>query len=208
MDREQIPIRGYQPGDRDDVYRICLQTASNGGDGTAIFRDPRLPGDVYAVPYAIFEPSLTLVAEDADGVGGYVVATLESQEFGRRLERDWWPAMRARHPEPPPDLARGLSVQERTALSNIHHSWKPGQHVPSGYPSHLHINLLPPLQGHGAGRRLIAALLARLREQGSPGVHLASGLANLRAAGFYWHLGFTELAATDMHMFAMDLRDL
>ncbi len=207
MDREQIPIRGYHPDDRDDVYRICLQTASNGGDGTAIFRDPRLPGDVYAVPYAIFEPSLTLVAEDADGVGGYVVATLDSQQFGRRLERDWWPAMRARHPEPPPDLARGLSVQERTALSNIHHSWKPGQHVPSGYPSHLHINLLPPLQGHGAGRRLIATLLARLREQGSPGVHLASGRANLRAAGFYRHLGFTELAATDMHMFAMDLRD-
>ena len=207
MDREQIRIRGYQPGDRDDVYRVCLQTANNGGDGTAIFRDPRLPGDVYAVPYAIFEPSLTLVAEDADGVGGYVVATLDSQQFGRRLERDWWPAMRARHPEPPPDLARGLSVQERTALSNIHHSWKPGQHVPSGYPSHLHINLLPPLQGRGVGRRLIATLLARLREQGSPGVHLASGRANLRAAGFYRHLGFTELAATDMHMFAMDLRD-
>jgi len=206
MSREQIQIREYQPDDRDQVYRICLQTANNGGDGTAIFRDPRLPGDVYAVPYAIFEPSLTLVAEDADRVGGYVVATLDSQEFGRRLERDWWPAMRARHPEPPPDLARGLSVQERTALSNIHHSWKPGQHVPSGYPSHLHINLLPPLQGRGVGRRLIATLLARLREQGSPGVHLASGLANLRGPGFYRHLGFTELAASDMHMFAMDLR--
>jgi len=206
MDGEQIRIRGYQPDDRDEVYRICLQTADNGGDGTAIFRDPRLPGDVYAVPYAIFEPSLTLVAEDAGGVGGYVVATLDSQDFGRRLERDWWPAVRTRHPEPPPDLARGLSVQERTALRNIHHSWKPGQHVPSGYPSHLHINLLPPLQGRGVGRRLIATLLARLSEQGSPGVHLASGLANLRAAGFYRHLGFTELAASDMHMFAMDLR--
>ena len=207
MDCEQIRIRGYQPDDRDEVYRICLQTANNGGDGTAIFRDPRLPGDVYAVPYAILEPSLTLVAEDAGGVGGYIVATLDSQEFGRRLERDWWPAMRARHPEPPPDLAPGLSVQERTALSNIHHCWKPGQNVPSGYPSHLHINLLPPLQGRGVGRRLIATLLARLREQGSAGVHLASRLANLRAAGFYRHLGFTELAASDMHLFAMDLRD-
>ena len=204
MDRERIRIRGYQPEDRDEVYRICLQTANNGGDGTAIFRDPRLPGDVYAVPYAVFEPGLTLVAEDAGGVGGYIVATLDSQEFGRRLERDWWPAMRARHPEPAPDLARGLSVQERTALSNIHHCWKPGQHVPAGYPSHLHVNLLPPMQGRGVGRRLIAALLAMLRQEGSPGVHLTSGLANLRAAGFYRHLGFTELEASDMHMFAMD----
>jgi ribosomal protein S18 acetylase RimI-like enzyme len=207
MDSEQIRIREYQPDDRAAVYRICLQTANNGGDGTAIFRDPRLPGDVYAVPYAILEPSLALVAEDAGGVGGYVVATLDSHEFGRRLEREWWPAIRARHPEPPPGLAEQLSDQERTALRNIHHCWKPGENVPSGYPSHLHINLLPALQGRGAGRRLTANLLARLREQGSPGVHLATRLTNLRAAGFYRHLGFTELAASDMHLFAMDLSD-
>ena len=100
-----------------------------------------------------------------------------------------------------------LSVQERTALSNIHQSWKPGEDVPIGYPSHLHINLLPQLQGRGVGRRLIETLLARLREQGSPGLHLATRLTNLRAAGFYRHLGFTELAASDKHMFAMDLRD-
>jgi ribosomal protein S18 acetylase RimI-like enzyme len=206
MHGEQIRIRGYQPGDRDDVYRICLQTADNGGDGTAIFGDPRLPGDVYAVPYAIFEPSVALVAEDAGGVSGYIVAALDTQEFGRRLDRDWWPAMRARHPEPSPDPGRELSAQERTALSNIHHCWMPGQNVPRGYPSHLHINLLPPLQGRGAGRRLIAALLDRLREQGSQGVHLATRLTNLRAAGFYRHLGFTELPASDMHIFAMDLR--
>jgi hypothetical protein len=40
---------------------------------------------------------------------------------------------------------------------------------------------------------------------GSPGVHLTSGLENERAAGFYQHLGFTELPAADMHLFAMDL---
>src|SRR5258706_16205477 len=103
MDREQIRIRGYQPGDRDDVYRVCLQTANNGGDGTGIFRDPRLPGDVYAVPYAIFEPSLTLVAEDTGRVGGYIVATLDSQEFGRRLEK----RLVARDARPVPRTATG-----------------------------------------------------------------------------------------------------
>jgi ribosomal protein S18 acetylase RimI-like enzyme len=204
---EQVRIREYQPDDRDELYRICLLTSNNGGDGTASFRDPRLPGDVYAVPYAILEPSLAFVAEDADGVGGYVVAALDTQEFGRRMELDWLPAVRARHPEQPPHLASGLSVQERTALRNIHESWKPGEDVPSGYPSHLHINLLPPLQARGVGRRLIAALLARLREQGSTGVHLATHVTNVRAAGFYRHLGFTELATTDAHLFAMDLRN-
>jgi ribosomal protein S18 acetylase RimI-like enzyme len=202
----QIRIRGFQPGDRDELGRICLLTSNNGGDGTAIFRDPSMPGDVYAVPYAVLEPSLALVAETAHGVGGYSVATLDTKDFGRRLERDWWPAMRARYPEPPPHLAGELSAQERTALGNIHHTWLPGQDVPSGYPSHLHINLLPPLQGRGVGRRLIAALLGRLRDQGSPGVHLGTHLTNVRAAGFYRHLGFSELAASGMHLFAMDLR--
>jgi ribosomal protein S18 acetylase RimI-like enzyme len=205
MEDAQIRIREYQPGDRESLARICLLTSKNGGDGTAIFRDPRMPGDVYAVPYAFLEPSLALVAETADGVAGYTVATLDTTEFGRRLERDWWPEMRARYPEPPQPLDGELSPQERTALSNIHHTWLPGQDVPSSYPSHLHINLLPILQGRGVGRRLIETLLGRLRDQGSRGVHLGTHLANVRAVGFYRHLGFTELTASGMHLFAMDL---
>ena len=199
-------VRGYRPPDLDDVYRVCLQTASNGGDGTALFRDPRLPGDTYAVPYAIFEPPLALVAEGAAGVSGYLVAALDTAEFRTRLDRDWWPAMRARHPEPPPEVARGLSLQERRALANIHQPRHVAEDLLARYPSHLHINLLPPLQGAGVGRRLITALLARLKDAGSPGLHLTSGLENERAAGFYRHLGFTELPADDMHLFVMDLR--
>lgn len=206
MEGDQIRIREYQPGDRDELARVCLLTSNNGGDGTASFRDSRMPGDVYAVPYAFLEPSLALVTETAGGVAGYTVATLDTTEFGRRLERDWWPAMRARYPEPPPHLDGALSAQERTALGNIHHTWLPAQDVPIGYPSHLHINLLPALQGRGIGRRLIEALLGRLRDQGSPGVHLGTHLTNVRAAGFYRHLGFSELAASGMHLFAMDLR--
>jgi ribosomal protein S18 acetylase RimI-like enzyme len=206
MGSELIRIRGYQPGDRDEIARVCLLTSNNGGDGTAIFRDPRMPGDVYALPYAILEPSLALVAETSEGVGGYSVATLDTKEFGGRLEREWWPAMRARYPEPPPHGDGDLSAQERTALGNIHHTWLPGEDVPSGYPSHLHINLLPDLQGRGVGRRLLDTLLSTLRDQGSPGVHLGTHLTNVRAVGFYRHLGFSELAASGMHLFAMNLR--
>ena len=94
MNSEPVRIRLYQPDDLDDLYRVCLLTADNGGDATALFRDPKLPGHVYAGPYAIFEPSLAFVAEDTAGVGGYVVAALDSQAFEQRLERDWWPALR------------------------------------------------------------------------------------------------------------------
>jgi len=203
---ESARIRRFQPGDLDDLYRICLQTADNGQDGTAVFRDPRLPGDVYAAPYAMFEPSLALVAEDAAGVGGYIVAAVDSLAFDRRLEHDWWPMLRARYPEPPPEVALELSAPERYALHDVHHPWATDPELARRYPSHLHINLLPRLQGRGFGCQLIAALISSLRSQGSTGVHLLVGRANLRAAGFYRHIGFAELPGTAVRIFAMMLQ--
>lgn len=207
MDLESARIRRYRPDDLDDLYLICLQTADNGEDATPLFRDPRLPGHVYAAPYAIFEPSLAFVAEDGAGVGGYVVGALDSQAFAERLERDWWPALRTSHPEPPQEQADGLSMPEQHALNDIHHHWGARHATVERYPAHLHIDLLPRLQGRGIGRRLIAALTSALRDQDSPGVHLLVGRANQGAAGFYGHVGFTELPSANARVFAMDLRD-
>ena len=196
-------IRQYQPRDLDDLYSICVQTADNGQDATALFSDPTLPGHVFAAPYAIFEPSLTFVAEDQAGVGGYIVGALDSQAFRQRLERDWWPALRERYPEPPPSQA--LSQPERHTLHDIHHAWGTDDRLTEPFPSHLHINLLPRLQGRGLGRGLIMSLTSELRRQGSRGVHLFVGHRNPRAAGFYAHVGFTELPVADVHIFVMDL---
>ena len=76
------------------------------------------------------------------------------------------------------------------------------------YPSHLHINLVPRLQGRGIGRRLIATLISALRDHGSRGLHLLVGRANQHAVGFYRHVGFSELPATDVHTFVMQLSEL
>ena len=90
----QASVRPYRASDLDDLYRICLQTGDNGKDGTPIFEDPRILGHVVAAPYGVFEPSLAFVAEDELGVGGYIVGALDSKAFARRLETDWWPALR------------------------------------------------------------------------------------------------------------------
>jgi GNAT superfamily N-acetyltransferase len=207
LDREPARIRLYRPDDLDVLYGICLQTANSGQDATGIFHDPRLPGHVYAAPYAIFEPSLAFVAEDAAGVGGYIVAALDSLAFDQRLEQDWWPALRARYPEPPPDQAERLSLPERNAIHNIHHPFSAPHEVVKRFPSHLHVNLVQRMQGRGAGRQLIATLMAGLRENGSRGLHLLVGYSNQRAVGFYRHVGFTELPATGSHIFGMNLTE-
>jgi ribosomal protein S18 acetylase RimI-like enzyme len=205
MTSEPARIRPYRSDDLDALYRICVQTADSGQDATSMFRDPRLPGHVYAAPYALLEPSLAFVAQDAGGVGGYIVAALDSQAFEQRLERDWWPGLRESHPEPSQDVAEGLSPPERFALHAIHHPWGTPDELARGFPSHLHINLVPRLQGQGIGRQLIAAVISALRNRGSHGLHLHVTHSNQRAAGFYRHVGFAELPADDVHVFTMNL---
>jgi ribosomal protein S18 acetylase RimI-like enzyme len=168
-----------------------------------LFQDPRLPGRVWAEPYVTFEPALAFVAEDAGGVGGYIVAALDSRAFERRLEQSWWPAMRTLYADADP--GDEMSLWERIARHDIHRPFGVSADVAERYPSHLHINLLPRMQGCGTGRRLIATLITSLREYGSCGLHLLVGDTNQRAIGFYRHLGFTEVPAADVHLLVMDL---
>jgi ribosomal protein S18 acetylase RimI-like enzyme len=201
----RVIIRPYQPADLGALYRVCLQTGRNGGDATPLYRDHELLGHVHAAPYALFEPSLAFVAEDAAGVGGYILGALDSHDFEARLEQDWWPELRAQYPEPPASLPPGQWTPEQAKAHTIHHPLVTPDELASRYPSHLHINLVPRLQSGGHGRRLIGTLTDALRRRGSRGVHLTVRPANVRAIGFYRHVGFTQLPATDAVIFAMDL---
>jgi ribosomal protein S18 acetylase RimI-like enzyme len=206
MAHDPAQIRPYQPADLDDLYRICLLTADNGQDATALVSDPKLPGHVFAGPYGIFEPSLAWVAEDSAGAAGYVLGALDTRTFEERLERDWWPALRSRYPDPR-ELTKPRSELELLSLQAIHVPFVADPELVSRYPSHLHIDLLPHLQGRGLGRRLIETLFAALRASGSSGVHLHVGRSNQRAAAFYQHLGLTELPSSGVRIFVMGLSE-
>lgn len=201
-----VSIRPYRPRDLDALYRVCLQTGHNGGDATPLFRDRHLLGHVHAAPYGLFEPSLAFVAQDAEGVGGYVLGALDTVAFEDRLERDWWPRLRGRYPPPPAGLPEDEWTPEQAKAHLIHHPFRTEPEVSRRYPSHLHIDLVPRIRSGGHGRRLIEALTLALRERGSPGVHLGVRHSNERAIGFYRHVGFTELHRTPTALvFAMDL---
>jgi ribosomal protein S18 acetylase RimI-like enzyme len=188
--REPEPhIRPYRPSDLGALYDICLRTGAAGRDATDLVEDPRLLGELYAAPYALFEPELAFVVDDGSGAAvGYVLGARDTVAFEARCERDWWPALRARHPLQPDgerldDLLIGL----------IHHRTPHAAAVLAAHPSHLHIDLLAPIQGQGWGRRLIDTLTGSLRAAGSPGVHLGVSTRNRPAIAFYRRLGFTEL---------------
>ena len=53
------------------------------------------------------------------------------------------------------------------------------------YPAHLHIDILPIVQGMGYGRKLIERFFDQLRSLNVQGVHLVVSKSNKKAIGFY-----------------------
>jgi ribosomal protein S18 acetylase RimI-like enzyme len=204
-----VEIRTFGPADLDDLYSICLATAG----GSALYRDPKLVGHVYAAPYAVLSPQSVLVVEDAEGVGGYIVGASDTRDFETRLEAEWWPALRKIYPDPSGTPRIDRSADQFMSWW-IHYPHRAPDEIVEPYPSHLHINLLPHLRGRGIGRRLMARWLATVRDMGSRGAHLAVAPANRRAIRFYRACGFHELERPSTPVsgavwFAIDLmRDL
>ncbi len=186
-------IRVARPDDRAAAYYVCLKTGDAGGDGEPIYAsDPDALGRLFVGPYLAFEPELSLVLEDADGVCGYTLAALDSQAFYARYDAEWRPDLVTRYPAPTTDPSTWTRVEQVYDWYRQQDYFCPAPYV--AYPSHLHIDLLPRAQGRGHGRQLMEHLMNRLRERGSPGVHLGMWGRNTRAHAFYTRLGFHELA--------------
>ena len=134
--------------------------------------------------------TLGVVVEDDAGVGGYIVGALDTLAFEARLEAEWWPALRRRRQEPTGDW-QTWGLDERGAWQ-IHHPRPPPSRITGPYPSHLHINLLPRLQGMRLGQALIDEWLRLVSAAGSRGVHLGVSPANHRALRFYRAYGLEE----------------
>jgi ribosomal protein S18 acetylase RimI-like enzyme len=184
-------IRSALPGDRERLYEICLLTGAAGRDATGLMSDARLLGDLYVASYAELEPELAFVVDDGSGEAqGYIVGARDTRAFEARCEAEWYPEARRRHAEP--GTAEGL---DSLFLALLHEPPVADDDVVATYPSHLHIDLLPPFQSGGWGRRLMGTLFDALRATGSSGVHLGVSEANQRAIGFYDHLGFEPLRA-------------
>ncbi len=187
-------LRPYRRSDDAGLAAVCLATADDGRDATALYANPGLPGDVYALPYVRFEPDLCLVVDDGTRQGrvsGYVLGTSDTSAFEEWATRAWWPGVRSRHHAQEPG-----SADARLAAMAAAPSPTPGEIV-DRYPAHLHVDLLPHVQGQGLGRRLLEAFMRTAHAAGAGGVHLGVSPTNQRAVGFYGRMGFHLVKATD-----------
>ncbi|MEF3403556.1 GNAT family N-acetyltransferase [Agromyces sp. CCNWLW203] len=197
-------IRPYRPADREQVARICLLTAAGGGDATGVYSDDTLMPEVFALPYVEYAPELAFVVADpstgsgqrADRVLGYVIGVADTAAFAEWWKREWAPGFAARHPSPGAPTGHAPAFTEAQLIEA---GTSPDRMLIAelaDYPAHLHIDLLPELQGRGFGRRLIETLRAALAERSVPGVHLGMDAANIGAREFYDRLGFHELPSS------------
>ncbi|NYD66963.1 GNAT family N-acetyltransferase [Agromyces atrinae] len=188
-----LRLRPFQPADLDGIADVCVRTGAAGEDARGLYSDDSILGDVYATPYAVFDPDLAFVVTDGHRVQGYVLAVADTARFAEWFRAEWMPLFDARHGV---DVDRGWSPDEVSLREEAHHPERMLIAELDEYPAHLHIDLLPEAQGHGLGRRLIDLERAALRGRGVSAVHLGLDPANTRARTFYEHLGFHELASS------------
>lgn len=186
-------IRTVQPDDLESLYAICLQTGAGGQDATDQFENSNLLGEVFVGPYVMLAGCIGFTFEDAEGLAGYALGALDTKAFEIECKRSWWPTLRARYADP----GSTPRTVEQEVMAHIYHPPVTPPEITDNYPAHLHIDLLPRVQGIGLGRKMIATLLKTMANLEVAGVHLGVDAANANAIGFYEHLGFTSLSIRD-----------
>lgn len=186
---EHLDIRPGTPEDADAVAAVCLATARGGDPLPADHPDPDLFAAVFARPYLALEPQTARLLVLDRAVAGYVVGAVDSASFYRRWQQEWTPLH-----TPRPDF--GLDQESAHVAHLLRNPMAALPEGVQGYPSHLHINLLPRARGGGNAARLLAGFVDGLVAAGSPGVHLDVAVSNARAIRFYERSGFEPLAAT------------
>ena len=182
------------------TYRVCLLTADAGEDGSGLYANPDLVGHIYVGPYLVGQPEFAYVLADDAGVAGYVLGAADTREFEKWQEHEWWPTLRAQYPS-----TTGSTLDD-DLIALLHAPAIAPDGVVEQYPAHLHIDLLPRVQGVGLGRAMMETLFESLRAREVTGIHLDVGEDNHRAIAFYRHLGFVELSrGTDSIYLGMEL---
>lgn len=183
-------IRQASGSDMPYLYEICLKTGLSGLDATDAYYDPLLLGHYYAAPYLWKDPSLCFIAMDDDGVpSGYIVGTSDTEAYNCWFNEEWLPPLRRQYSQ----NQTSKTDNENNLLDLIRKGPGAGVWEHVGYPAHLHIDLLPKLQGKGLGKALMETWLERIAEKGVEGIHLGVDGRNTHAFGFYERMGFEIL---------------
>ena len=184
-----VTLRSYRDDDLAALYDICLTTGASGADASSQHSDPKLVGHIYAAPYGVLEPDNVLVAEDDQGVAGYLVGTYDTLALAARMESEWWPALRNRYAT----SSAALTAADQQRIDAIMSPESSPAEIVAGYPAHIHMNLRARLRGQRIGTALLERWVARARAAGVRGIHLGANTENTGGVAFWQRSGFVPL---------------
>lgn len=189
-------IEPYQEADREGLFSVCHRTGFFGEDASPQFKDAYLFGLIIASYYIDYEPENCLVVKEGDKVVGYINGTTDTISEKEKFEHHILPRVISRMLKytifhSPKDVLfivehkiRGESECDRYLYSD---------ELLEGYPSHLHINLLPDYQRKGLGTQLMDCFEEKMRAKGVVGLRLDTTSENRKAIPFYGKRGYTIL---------------
>jgi len=187
-----VTFRAADKDDLDRFYAVSLATGHLGADASHLYDDLKMMGHIYSAPYLKLAPDLCFVAVDELGAAGFIVGAIDTLSFERLLEDDWWPALRAAYNEPHEDLSANWSADQRRSFT-IHHPERTPVELARTHPAHLHMNLLPRIQGQGIGPKLLKLWFDKARGLGAIAVHMGANSQNTGAIRFWKKRGFKDL---------------
>ena len=185
-----VVLRPYRASDLDALYEICLLTGDSGQDAAPLHNDRKVIGELYAAPYGVLEPEHVFVAEDAQGVAGYIVGTHDTTAFEARQTREWWPQLRRHYTEVAPD---SLTAADRMRTKAIDEPGSNPADIVFRYPAHIHMNLLTRLRGQRVGTGLLQLWIEQAKAAGVSGIHLGANAKNIGGVAFWTRSGFEPL---------------
>ena len=174
-----MPIRPYEAKDRDDVRYICL---NSDGPCDADEKGQHFLLTTYCDYYIECEPHNCFVyADERDRAIGYVLIAEDFDKFKEVFLRQFKPRLAD------DTAAHGYALDS----IRLHEQNK------EQYPAHLHIDLLPAIQGKGIGTQMMKVALCHLADKKCKGLTLTVWKHNRDAMRFYERLGFVLLGETE-----------
>ncbi|MGV2974675.1 GNAT family N-acetyltransferase [Roseibium alexandrii] len=188
---DDLEFRPAARSDLDAVYDISLLTGNAGRDATSLYVDPKLMGHIYAAPYLILDGTIGYVVENQKQVLGFVLGATNTRDFEAQLEDRWWPELRRDYPWP--GQVQGELTADQKRIHMIHRPDVVPERVVQTFPAHLHMNLLPEVQGKGVGTALLNVWLDAARNASVSGVHVRVNAKNTSGFAFWKSRGFQPL---------------
>lgn len=167
-------IRPYEPRDRQEIRRICGDTAVYGGAAECVAFGRETVVDALLNYYTDHEPESLFVAESAGKAVGYLAGCVDTRRFERVFLKRIMPGLVIRAAFSGSLLhAAGWRIISALARAAFLRQKLLGGIIKT-YPAHCHINIAADSQKMGLGSRLFNTFIAHLAARNVSGIHLST----------------------------------